>query len=154
MLAGHEVLRLQLFTRARREAHAKVRQSFIPRTRNAHLLGTVLSGQFSNGVQIFSGTFRPEEFRGCVKPLTIFNAALEPNFIDTLVLPVSKQADAISAGLDCIKVIFHFSKWHVFVHMLAHQEGWLNIERNLCDYAQRSKANNCSPKYFAVSLAG
>src|SRR6266446_5405450 len=101
-------------------------------------------------MQILGSTFRTEKFRGCVKRMSIFNAALEPNFTDTLVLPVRKQADAVSAGLDGIKVIFHFSKWHVFVHILPHQEGWLNIERNLCDYAQRSKANNCSPKHFAA----
>src|SRR3981189_1690487 len=101
-------------------------------------------------MQILGSTFRPEEFRRCVKRLTIFNAALEPNFADALILPVSKQADAISAGLDCIKVIFHFSKRHVFVHILAHQESWLNIERDLSDYAQRTKPNNHSPKRFAI----
>src|SRR5438132_11377096 len=105
-------------------------------------------------MQILGSTFRPEEFRGCVKRLTIFNAALEPNFTDALVLPVSKQADAISAGLDCIKVIFHFSKRHVFVHILAHQESWLNIESDLCDYAQRTKPKQRAQKRFAVSLAG
>src|SRR5260370_20137435 len=97
MLAGHEVLRLQLFTSAGREAHAKVRQSFIPRTRNAHLLRTVLGGKFSNGVKILAGEFRSEEFRSCLKRLTLFHAAFEPHFADPLVLPVGKQADAVRA---------------------------------------------------------
>src|SRR5713226_419311 len=97
MLAGNEVLRLQLFTSAGRKAHAKVWQSFIPRTRNAHLLRTVLGGKFSNGVQIPGSAFRPEEFRGCVKCLPFFHAALDPNFVDTLLLPVGKQADAVPA---------------------------------------------------------
>src|SRR6267378_4247545 len=105
-------------------------------------------------MQILGSTFRPEEFQGCVKPLTIINAALEPNFIDALVPPVSKQADAISAGLDCIKVIFHFGKRHVRVHILAHQESWLDIESDLCDYAKRTKPNNRAQKRFAISLAG
>src|SRR5690242_7637324 len=135
MLSGHEVLRLQLFTRARREAHAKVRQSFIPRTRNAHLHRTVLGGKLSNGVKILGSTFRPEEFGGCVKGMPLFNSALQPDFSDALVLPVSKKADAISAGLDCIKVMLHFSKRHVFIHVLPHHVGWLNIERDFCDYA-------------------
>src|SRR3989442_10360014 len=95
MLTRHEVFRLQLFTRAWSEAHAKVRQSFIPRTRQAHLLRTVLGGKFSNGVQILGSAFRPEEFRGCVKRLPFFNAAFDPNFADTLVSPVGKQADAV-----------------------------------------------------------
>src|SRR5437879_9957809 len=105
-------------------------------------------------MQILGSPFRPEEFWCCIKPLTIFNAAFEPKFIDALVLPVSKQADAISAGLDCIKVIFHFSKRHVFVHILAHQESWLNIESDVCDYAKRTKPNNRAQKRFAVLLAG
>src|SRR5437879_13212470 len=87
MLAGHEVLRLQLFTRTRREAHTKVRQSFVPRTWSAHLLSTVLGGKFSNGMEILGSTFRTEKFRGRVKRMSIFNAALEPNFTDALVLP-------------------------------------------------------------------
>ena len=131
-----------------------MRQSFIPWASNAHLFGTVLSGQFRNGVQILSSTFRPEEFRRGVKCLPFFHAAFDPNFVDPLVLPVGKQADTISTGLDGIKVLFHFSKRQVFVHVLAHQEGWLNIERDLCDYAQRSKPNNRPQKHFAVSLAG
>src|SRR3984893_13848547 len=97
MLTRHEVLRLQLFSRARREPHAKMRQSFIPRTRHAHLFRTVLSGKFSDGVQIPGSTLRPEEFRGRVKSLPLFNAALDPNFSDTLVLPVGKQANAVRA---------------------------------------------------------
>src|SRR6266705_6449313 len=96
MLAGHEVFRLQLFTDARREAHTKVRQSFIPRPGNAHLLRTVLGGKFGNGVKILGSTFRPEEFRGCVKRVPLFNAALEPDFTDALVLPVGKKTDAVT----------------------------------------------------------
>src|SRR5437016_11168544 len=144
MLAGHEVLRLQLFTRTRREAHTKVRQSFVPRTWNAHLLSTVLGGKFSNGVQILGSTFRTEKFRGCVKRMPIFNAALEPNFTDALVLPVRKQADAVSAGLDSIKVIFHFSKRPAFVHILPYRERWLNIRRDPRDYPQRTKSEHAS----------
>src|ERR1700681_3617445 len=95
MLTGHEVLRLQFFTGAGREAHAEVRQSFKPRAGHAHLLGTVLGGKFSYGVQIPGGTFRTEEFWSCVKRLAGFIAALDPDFADTLVLPVGKKADAI-----------------------------------------------------------
>src|SRR5258706_996502 len=98
MLAGYEILRLQLFTRARGEAHTKVRQSFKPGTRHAHLLRTVLGGKCCDGVQILGSAFRTEEFLGWRLPL--FNAALEPNFTDVPVPPVRKQADAVSAGLD------------------------------------------------------
>src|SRR5882672_9173121 len=111
MPTRHEVLRLQLFTSARCEAHAKVWQSFIPRARHTHLLRTVLGGQLSNGVQILGSEFRPEEFRRCVKRLPLFSAALDPNFADTLFLPVGKQADAVRTRFDSVKVVFHFSQW-------------------------------------------
>src|SRR5258708_16568958 len=97
MLTGHEVLRLQLFTSARREAHAKVGQPLIPRTRHTHLFRTVLGGKFGKGVQILGSTFRPEEFRGSVKRLPFFNAAFPPTFADTLALPVGKKAYALCA---------------------------------------------------------
>src|SRR5712692_151762 len=154
MLTGHEVLRLQLFTSAGGEAHAKVRHPFIPRARHAHLFRTVLSRKFNNGVQVPGSTFGPEEFRGYVKRLPLFDAALDPNFVDTLVLPVGKETDAVPAGLDSIKVVFHCSERHVLVDVLAHHESWLNIEINLCDYAQRTKTNKGSEKRLAVLLAG
>src|SRR5579859_3870189 len=95
MLTGHEVFRLQFFTGARREAHPEVWQAFKPRARHAHLLRTVLGGKFGDGVQIPGSTLGPEEFRSCVKRLSFFIAALDPDFTDALVLPVGKKANAI-----------------------------------------------------------
>src|ERR1700694_5975374 len=100
MLTRHEVLRLQLFTRARGEAHAKMRQSFIPWAGHAHLLRTVLGGKFRDGVEVLGGSFRSEEFRGRIKCLFLLLAALDPNYVNSLVLPVGKEADAIRAGFD------------------------------------------------------
>ena len=51
-------------------------------------------------------------------------------------------------------MVFHFAERQVFIHVLAHHEGWLNIERDLCDYPQRTKPNNGSQKRFSVLLAG
>src|SRR5437667_12007548 len=104
MLAGHEVLRLQLFTCARREAHAKVRQSFIPRPGNTHLLRTVLGGEFRDGVEILGGTFRPEEYRSCFKSFPLSNATIDPNFVDTLLMPVSKKTYTVRPAFDIDKV--------------------------------------------------
>src|SRR5260370_26233056 len=101
MVTGHEVFRLQLFTSAGREAHTKVRQSFVPRTRHAHLFRTVLSGKFSNGVQIFGGTFRPEEYRRCVKRLPLFDATFDPNFIAPLVLTDGRWTSTLAAAVVC-----------------------------------------------------
>src|SRR5271169_502999 len=107
MLPRHEVLRLQLFASAWREAHAKVRQSLIPRARHAHLLRTILGRKFNNGVQIPASSFRPKEFRGCVKRLPFVIAALDPKFVNTLILPVSKKADAVATRFDRVKVFFY-----------------------------------------------
>src|SRR2546429_2530810 len=93
MPARHEVLRLQLLAGAGRKARAKVRQPFMPGAGHAHLLRTILGGKFSNRVQIPDGAFGPEKFRGCFERLPFFDAALYPNFVDTLLLPVGKQAD-------------------------------------------------------------
>src|SRR5437773_3382139 len=110
MPTRQEVLRLQLLADAGRKAHAKVRQPFIPGAGHAHLLRTILGGKFSNRVQIPDGAFGPKKFRGCVERLPFFDAALYPNFVDTLLLPVGKQADAVGAGFDGVKVVSHFTE--------------------------------------------
>src|SRR5438094_9650219 len=96
----------------------------------------------------------PEKFRGCFERLPFFDAALYPNFVDTLLLPVGKQADAVGAGLDGVKVVSHFTERQVFIHILSHNEGWLDIECDLCDNAKCPKSNHGASKRFAVYLTG
>ena len=61
------------------------------------------------GCRFFVARFAPKNSGGRVKRLAFFNAAFYPNFVETLLLPVRKQADAVSAGFDCVKMFFHFS---------------------------------------------
>ena len=58
-------------------------------------------------MEILGSTFRSEEFGGRVKRLALFNATFDPNFIDTLVLPVGKKTDAVTTRFDIVKVVFH-----------------------------------------------
>ena len=152
MLPWHEVFRLQLFAGAGCEPHAKVRQALIPRTGNTHLLGAVFRRQFGNRVEVASGELRPEEIWRSVECLSRFDAALDPHFVDPLLLPVSKQAHAIPAGFDRIKVIFQLTERQVLIHILAHHEAGLNIESDLREHTQRTQPNHRSVKCLAVSF--
>jgi glucose-6-phosphate dehydrogenase-like protein len=105
MLAWHEVFGLKSLARARSETHAKVRQAFVPRTGNSHLLGTILSRQCSDRVHIAGGELRPVKLWSSVKYLPFFHAALDPQFVDALLLPVRKQAHAAAAGFDGVEVL-------------------------------------------------
>ena len=53
VLARDEVFGLQFFAGAGREAHAEVRQAFVPRAGHAHLFGAILGGELDDRVKIF-----------------------------------------------------------------------------------------------------
>src|ERR1700690_822427 len=110
VLPGHKIFRLQLFTSAWGEAHSKVRQPLVPGAGYAQLFRTVFGGKFSNGVQIPGSSFRPEEFGGRVKRLPFFLAALDPHFVNTLVLPIGKEADTVATRFDRIEVVLYGSE--------------------------------------------
>src|SRR5437867_11793792 len=97
MLPRHEVLRLQLLAGAGGEAHAEVRQAFIPGAGDAHLLSTVLGRKLGNGVKVLSRQFRAETLRSRIESLAIVYAALDPNLIEPLLLPVGESAAAAGA---------------------------------------------------------
>ncbi len=88
---GHEVFRLKFFPGARGEAHAKVRQPVVPGPGHAHLLGAVLGGKLGDGVKISGCKLGAEEFPWCRESLPFSDAALDPDLIDALLLPVGKQ---------------------------------------------------------------
>ena len=64
------------------------------------------------------------------------NAAFDPDLVESLFLPVGKQADAIAAGFDSVKVVFQLTQREIFVHILLHHKGGLNIKSDLGDYTQ------------------
>src|SRR5216684_5095258 len=110
MLARHEVLRLQLLARAGCKAHAEMRQPFIPSAGHAQLLSAIFGGKVSYGVKIPGCQLGPKKFRSRVKRLACFHAALDPDLVDPLFLPVGKKANAVSACFDLLEVIFQLAQ--------------------------------------------
>ncbi len=144
VLARNEIFRLQLFSGAGREAHAEVRQAFVPGAEHAHLLGAVFCGECGNGVKILGGEFGAEEFGLGVKARPFSVAALQPDFAEIVILPVGEKADAVGAGLDGVEVVFHRVEGEIFVDVLAHLVGGLDVERDFCDDAEGAQANDGS----------
>src|ERR1035438_626772 len=110
MLPGHEVFRLQFFSSAGRETHAKVWESLVPRAGHSHLFGAVLGGKFRNGVQVPGSKFCPEKVRCRISPARVLQPAFYPNFAYALFLPIGEQTDAVGALLDSVKVILYVTE--------------------------------------------
>ena len=102
------------------------------------------------GCRFLVACFAPKNSGVGVERLPFFLAAFDPNFANTLVLPVGKKAYAVGAGFDRVKVVFHRKERQVFVHVLPHHVSWLNVECDLCDHTQRTKPNHGSPKRFSI----
>ena len=94
-------------------------------------------------------------WRGTIKICTwggmraLVNAALDPDLGSAMILPVSKEADAIPACKNIVEVMFELREGEIFIDHLGHLEGWLHLERDLCDYAQCSKSNHGPRKFVA-----
>ena len=119
------------FAGAGGEAHAEVGEAFVPGAGDTHLLGAVFGGERGDGVKILGGEFGAEEFRLGVEGLAFFVAALHPDFAEILILPVGEEADAVGAGLNGVEVVFHGGEGEIFVDILAHLVGGLDVERDL-----------------------
>src|ERR1700682_758472 len=141
-LTRYKVFRLQFLSSAGGKTHFEVRQPLIPRPGPAHLLGAVFSGQFCDGVKIPGCRFGAEKVGPGVKGLPLFKTGFDPNFVEALLFPVGEKADAVGAGDDSVKVFFDLIQRQIFVYVLAHLEGWLNIERDLGDYTECAKTND------------
>ena len=92
--------------------------------------------------------------RSRVEGLALVFAGFDPDFVDALLLPIGEEADAIATGFDGIEVVFHGSELKVFINVLPHGVGGLNIERDLCDYAESAETDNCGEKGLAIGGAG
>src|SRR5271154_2239664 len=139
MLSRDEIFRLQFFAGARRESHSKMRQPFVPRANDAHLLGTIFRRKFRNGMQVLSGPMRAEKFWTCLERRSRIDAGLKPNFVETRLLPIGEKTDAVRAGFDGIEMIFELSQGKIFVYILPHQESWLNVESYARDDPERTE---------------
>jgi hypothetical protein len=64
---------------ARRNADAEIRQAFVPRAWDAHLLGAIFGRELSDEMEVFRRFFGAEEFGGRVEGLAFVFAGLDPN---------------------------------------------------------------------------
>ena len=94
---GNEILGLQLSAAGRREVHAEVRQALIPRAGNDLLLGTTLRIMPGQRVELLRGELGAEEILRPVVERARSEAPLDPDLRGLVVLPVSKQTDAVAA---------------------------------------------------------
>src|SRR5258708_22681379 len=146
ILAGNEKLGLQFLACTGRETHLEMWKTIVPGPRHAHLFGTVFGRKFGDGVKIFFSQCGAEEFRlGAISRLTC-DAAFQPDFVDALLLPVGKQADAVGAGLDGVEMILHLAERKIFIDILAHEESRLKVESYFCDDTEIAEAKHGTEK--------
>src|SRR5262249_35254018 len=144
VLARDHVLALQLLSAAWRELHAEVRQTFMPGAGDVHLWGTRLGREAGDRVAVGWRECGPEQLRWRRNSSALYDAALHPDLVDALVLPVGEEADAVGARYDLLEVIFQPRQGQVFVHVLPHLERGNNVERDLRDHPQAAEADNRS----------
>src|SRR5687768_1788520 len=150
VLPGQQVLALQLLTAAGRETHTEMWHAFIPRARDAHLLGAIFCRHGHNWMTIERRRPGPKKSGRLRSSRLIYNAPLYPDLIETLILPIGKKADAVSAGSDLVKMIFQLRQGKVFVYTLAHIKRWLDLERQLCNHPHSTQADNSPLKLFSI----
>src|SRR5580704_8980298 len=150
VLSRDEIFRLQFLACAWRESHSKVWKPFIPWANDAHLLRTILRRKFSNGIQVLGGSMRAKKLGACVECLSRIDASFKPDFVETVLLPVGKKTDAVGAGFDGVEMIFELIQRKIFVHILPHQESWLNVESYACDNPKSTEAHHGTRESVSV----
>src|SRR5262249_51713782 len=147
---GNKVLGLQLFAAARREIHAKVRQAFMPGPRHAHLFSTIFRRKLDNRMQVPLGRRSAIKLRLDWRRLSFNNEALHPDFADVIFLPISEQADAVTARHNGFKVLFQFAEGQVLINMLPDLIAWLHVECHLGYDAESAESHHCAEELVAV----
>ncbi len=84
----------------------------------------------------------------------LVNAALDPDLGCAMILPISKDAYAITARKNIVEVMFELREGEIFIDHLGHLEGWLHLERDLCDHTQRAQSDYSAWKFVAQFFAG
>src|ERR1700747_2386106 len=154
VLARNEIFGLKLLACAGSESHAEVRQAIVPGARHTHLFGTIFGRELGDGVKIFCCELGTEKFRlGHARSLT-FDATLQPDFVDALLLPVCEKTDAVGGGFDGVEMILRLAQGEIFVDVLAHEEGRLKVESHFCDDAESAEPDHGSEKRVAVFPTG
>src|SRR5256885_8698396 len=79
---------------------------------------------------------------------------LEPDFVDALILPVGEETHAVGSGKNFVKVLFERVEGKIFVDGLRDLIGGLNVERNVCDDAERAETDYRSGENIGVIFSG
>src|SRR5882724_3185654 len=151
----HKIFGLQFFAGAGRETHFEMREAVVPRTGNAHLLGTIFGGECGDGVKIFCGARGAEEILRLLDGrLGRIDSMLEPDFVDALVLPVGEEPDAVGSGKNLVEVVFERVEGKIFVDGLGDLISRLDIERHFGDDTKCAEADHSAGENIGVGFSG
>src|SRR5690349_5515692 len=103
-------------------------------------------------MEILARSFCAEELRRAVKFGLFPDAYFYPNLIDGL-LPIRKQAHAVTGRLNCIKMLLQIAERQIFVDVLLHGEPRLKIKRELGNYSQCAQTYDRAVKRITILLA-
>src|SRR4051812_38206302 len=103
-------------------------------------------------MQIARCELRTVEFRGSGERLTA-DAALDPNLVDTRLLPIGEEADTIAARLDGVEVVLHLREGQILIDVLANRVGWLNVERDARDDPESTEPNDSGAEFLSIGRA-
>src|SRR6476646_9723044 len=126
-VARNKKLALQLRPAAGREVDTEMRQPFVPRARNAHLLGAIFRGMTGQGVKFPGCELGPIKLRREFERLAGFDAPFYPDLSGAMILPVGKETDAVGTGKNVVQMFFQLSQRELFVNDLPPLNGWLQV---------------------------
>src|SRR5260221_1256923 len=147
MFAGDKKFRLQLLPAAGSETHAKVGQALVPGTGYAHLLCAVFCPQVPDRMQVAGSSPRAKKFGMAAERSGL---AFDPHFVDVLVAPVGKQADAIPRPHDLVEMFFQRRHRQVLVYILPDLITGLYTQGHFCYRAKPAKMNHRQWELLAV----
>jgi len=107
VLAGDEILGLDLGATAGSEVELEVGEALVPGAGDAELLGAGFGGVASDGVEFLRGLFCAEELGGeWYGGGAGIEAAFDPDLVGAVILPGGEEADAVAAEEDLVEVLF------------------------------------------------
>ncbi len=144
-VARDEVFGLEFGAAAGGEVHLEVGEALVPRARDAELVGAGFGVVVDDGVEFAGGDFGAEELGGEVGGGgSGFEAALDPDLGDVVVLPVGEEADAVAAEEDLVEVFFELGDGEVLVDDLGDLEGWDEVEGGFGDDTDVAESDDCA----------
>ena len=153
MLAGDEVLGLDLLAAGRGEVHLEVGHALVPGAGSAELLGAGLGSVAGYGVELFFLQGGSVEERRQVMDFIGRDTALNPDLLDAMVLPVGEEAEAVAGAEDVVEVVLELGEGKILVDDLAHLEGRLDVEGDGGDDTERAEVDDGAEEVVAVLLA-